>query len=243
MLLPTILLTPLKKKESAYCIFLDFAKAFDTVNHEILLKKLHHYGIRGTPLNWFKSYLFDRQQLKEINDTLSDIDYIKCGVPQGSILGPLLFLIYINDIVNTSTVLKFFLFADDTTIIFSSKPSAMVEKVLNDELKKVNKWLVSNKLSLNINKSCYLNFSLLHNPSTDINVKIANKLLERKRVTKYLGVLIDDKLSWKDHIHSVNMKLRKGIGIISKLIDFVMQSTSRSLYFSCIHPYLDLPRL
>ena len=103
----------------------------------------------------------------------------------------------------------------------------------------MNKWLVSNKLSLNINKSCYLNLSLLHNPSTDINVKIANKLLERKRVTKYLGVLIDDKLSWKDHIHSVNMKLRKGIGIISKLKDFVMQSTSRSLYFSFIHPYLD----
>ena len=194
--------------ESAYCIFPDFAKAFDTVNHEILLKKLQHYDIRCTPLNGFKSYLYDRQQLTEINDTLSDIDYIKCGVPHGSILGPLLFLIYINDIENTSTVLNIFLFADNTTIFFSSKPSAMVEKVLNDELKKVNKWLVSNKLSLNINKSCYLNFSLLHNPSTDINVKIANNLLERKRVTKYLGVLTDDKLSWKDHIHSVNMKLR-----------------------------------
>ena len=179
----------MKKKESAYCIFLDFAKAFDTFNHEILLKKLQHYDIRGTPLNWFKSYLYDRQ-FTEINDTLSDIDYIKCGVPQGSILGPLLFLIYINDIVNTSTVLQIFLFADDTTIFFSSKPSAMVEKVLNDELKKVNKWLVSNKLSLNINKSCYLNFSLLHNPSTDINVKIANKLLERKRVTSIWEFLL-----------------------------------------------------
>ena len=103
----------------------------------------------------------------------------------------------------------------------------------------MNKWLVSNKLGLNINKSCYLNFSSLHNPSTNINVKIANKLLERKRVTKYLGVLIDGKLSWKYHIHSVNMKLRKDIGIISKLKDFVMKSTSRSLYFSFIHPYLD----
>ena len=112
----------------------------------------------------------------------------------------LLFLIYINDIISTSKILKIFLFADDAIIFFSSKPSATTEKVLNDELKKVNKWLVSNKLSLNINKSCYLNFSLLHNPSTNINIKIANKLLKRKRVTKYLGVLIDNKLSWKDHM-------------------------------------------
>ena len=105
-------------KESAYCIFLDFAKAFDTVNHEILINKLEYYGIRGSPLKWFKSYLSGRQQFTEIDDTLSDIGYIKCGVPQGSILGPLLFLIYTNDIVNSSTILKFFLFADDTTLFF-----------------------------------------------------------------------------------------------------------------------------
>ena len=97
----------------------------------------------------------------------------------------------------TSTLLNIFLFADDTTIFFSSKPSATVENTLNDELSKVNKWLISNKLSLDINKSCYLNFSLLQHPNKNINIKIANKPLERKRVTKYLRVLIGDKLSWK----------------------------------------------
>jgi len=89
-------------KESAFCIFLDFAKAFDTVNHKILLKKLEYYGVRGSPLKWFQSYLQNRQQYTEINDTLSDIEGINHGVPQVSILGPLLFLIYINDIIHAS---------------------------------------------------------------------------------------------------------------------------------------------
>ena len=158
--------------------------------------------------------------------------------PQGSILGPLLFLIYINDIVTSSSILKFFLFADDTTIFFSSKPSTSIEKILNTELTKVNNWLISNKLSLNVGKSCFLKFSLLHQ-QPNITVKIANKPLIQKRVTKYLGVLIDDKLLWKDHIQTINTKLRKGIGILSSIKDFVTRSTLKSLYYSFIHPFID----
>ena len=105
-----------ENNENACCVFLDFAKAFDTVNHDILLRKLENYGIRGLALNWFNSYLKNRMQLVNINGIHSNRLEIKCGVPQDSVLGPLLFLIYINDIYMTSTVLKFHLFADDTSI-------------------------------------------------------------------------------------------------------------------------------
>ena len=138
------------KRNSSYCIFLDFAKAFDTVNHEILLAKLDHYGISGVSHTLLKSYLSNRTQQTEINGVLSDTGIIKHGVPQGSVLGPLLFLLYINDISESSKVLKFFLFADDTTVYYSDKTNSGTEDLLNRELSKVSVWLAANKLRLNV---------------------------------------------------------------------------------------------
>ena len=226
-----------EKKESAFCIFLDFAKAFDTVNHDILINKLEYYGIRGSPLNWFKSYLQDRQQYTNINGTLSSLEYMKCGVPQGSILGPLLFLIYINDIVQSSSILKFILFADDTTIFFSGKPSPSFQNTLNIELDKVNSWLNCNKLSLNVEKSKILSFSLCNKPK--LTVSINNKIIKETQVAKYLGILIDNKLLWKDHINSINLKISKGVGLLAKIRHFVPKAVLRSLYFSFINPHID----
>ena len=132
------MLQAIEKQHKTSCIFLDFAKAFDIVNHDILIKKLEYYGIRGKPLNWLISYLSNRKQAVKIDQTLSSFQTITCGVPQGSILGPLLFLIYINDIHVSSPQVKFHLFADDTCIFHSSKDATTLQRDLNTSLENVS---------------------------------------------------------------------------------------------------------
>ncbi len=142
-------------------IFIDLQKAFDTVNHGILLKKLEHYGIRDTALAWFESYLNNCRQLVSINGYSSLLRDITCGVPQGSVLGPLLFLIYSNDLPNATSVLSFFLFADDTNIYLEADVLDGLIRSINKELCKVKSWLDCNKLAINIDKT---NFVLFHSP-------------------------------------------------------------------------------
>ena len=250
----------LEEKEVGFCILLDFAKAFDTVNHEILLQKLEYYGIRGTAHKWFKSYLTERKQCTEVGNTQSKLDYVKCGVPQGSILGPLLFLLYINDIVLSSNVCKFTLFADDTSLFYSHKDKVEGAKILNTELSKIADWLAANKLSLNVSKSKLLIFSnkrsnkqasnttttetdlVVNNEvadTSDINIYISGEKLKEVDHAKYLGALVDNKLNWSYHINAVSLKLSKGSGLLAKARHFVPSDTLRSLYFSFINPYID----
>ena len=139
-------------------IFIDLQKAFDTVSHSILLRKLYHYGIRGVPLQWFESYLSNRKQYVSVNGHTSDELLITYGVSQGSVLGPLLFLIFIYDSPNVSKRLTFYLFADYTNIYFESSDLPTIQKVVNQELRKVRKWLEANRLALNIEKNNFVSF-------------------------------------------------------------------------------------
>ena len=134
-------------------VFLDFRKAYDTVNHSILLKMLYKYGISGHILNWFESYLTDRQQFVSVNNNYSSKKCITCGIPQGSVLGPLLFLLYINDFPNSSKKLFSILFADDTSVFMEHTNLDHFSDMLNIELNKLSIWLASSKLTLNIDKS------------------------------------------------------------------------------------------
>ena len=234
------ILNSLEQKENPCCVFLDFAKAFDTVNHKILLAKLHHYGIRGIPLQLIESYLTDREQCVQVNNSTSDFDKISHGVPQGSILGPLFFLRYINDIANSSSLLSFYLFADDTTIFLADKCIKRLEENLNRELAKVSQWLIANKLSLNVKKSNSLLFRTKNEPSSiKINLVLNGSPIEEKCKAKYLGVILDHKLTYEHHIKQIRSKLIKGNAILAKVRHYIPTNLLTNTYNAHIQPHID----
>ena len=169
-------------------VFLDFSKAFDTVDHDILLKKLEKYGIQGAALDWFTNYLSNRLQYVTYNGAKSKREIIKCGVPQGSILGPLLFLLYINDLSTVSNDCFSVLFADDTNMFVTGKNTADMCVKLNNDLQEICEWLRCNKLSLNILKTHYMIFTSKNKTAEDLDIKISNTAVERVYDTKFLGV-------------------------------------------------------
>ena len=188
-------------------IFIDLHKAFDTVNHNILLMKLEHYGRRESALLWFATYLNKRKQFVSINGENSELRELSCGVPQGSVLGPLLFLIYINDLPNISNKLDIFLFADDTNMYYENESFKELEKIVNKELKNLYLWLSINRLALNIEKTNFLIFHLFNKPlKYNVILKIHKKAILEKQNIKYLGIIIDSTPSWKAHLSNLSKK-------------------------------------
>ena len=210
-----------------------------TVNHDILINKLNYYGIRGPALSWLTSYLHGRQQCVNIDGTKSNLCKIKHGVPQGSILGPLLFLIYINDKVYSSKKLKFLLFADDTSLFLTGNNKDEMQTVLNAELTKVSEWLRANKLSLNIGKSKVLDFSKKHNPESPLVAKIDSKQIELTECAKYLGILIDNRLTYKNHASLVSKRMNKGNSILYKLRNFIPEKDIRNVFYAHVHSHIN----
>ena len=198
------------------CLFICL-EAFDNVDYSILLRKLEFYGITGRNYSWIKSYLSKRLQYIQVDENCrTEYCVVKCGVPQGSILGPLLFLLYVNDLKNASSVLDPIMFADDTNLFYTHSNIQKLFSTMNEELASINQWFTSNKLSLNAKKT---KCSCFHKPSKKDDISLmqpklttCNHVIERQEFIKFLGVLLDENLNWKEHIKHTENKIAKNLG-------------------------------
>ena len=205
-----------------------------------MLDKLQYYGIRGVAWKWLSNYLQDRKQYVSVNNYDSVISPISCGVPQGSVLGPLLFLLYINDIQFVDTKIVLNLFADDTCLFVFDKDTESLFLKSNMSLDSIHNWFTANKLKLSLSKCVYTVFNLTRNKSLNIryDLSINSTKLIRVNSTKYLGVYIDEDLTWQNHILYIINKLVKFCSIFYKLKSIIPSSILRKLYFALVHPHL-----
>ena len=218
-------------------IFLDLAKAFDTIDHKILLAKLHLYGIRGHAGQLLSSYLSQRTQRTKINNVHSNYCNVTCGIPQGSILGPLVFDLFINDIPQASNF-SVRLFADDACLTLRDKDPKVLEIKANQELQKIDDWVKINRLTINYSKSYCILFNR-QNITRKIKIKMSGKTIEQVKTIKYLGVHIDQGLNWKQQIQKIQAKLTSASYIIIKTRHYLTIPTLKMLYYSLIFPQIN----
>ena len=221
-------------------LFIDLRKAFDTVDHGILISKLDNLGIRGLPLRWFKSYLSERKQYVYVNGLYSDEQIVTRGVPQGSVLGPLLFLIYVNDISSYKLNGMPVLFADDMYISYTADSIGALQDKMQQDLNIIHNWLSINKLSINLNKTVYISFhrKTTVNVDHDINLQLQGQTIKRVTVTKYLGIYINQHLEWGDHIQYICKKVAPILGVLYRVRDLLPAALVKNIYHAYIQSQL-----
>ena len=221
-------------------LYIDLSKAFDTLSFDILLYKLNHYGIKDNAFKLLKSYLTDRQQFVVFNNHNSETSIIKTGVPQGSILGPLFFSICINDLINVSDKLNFIMYADDTTIYFNLEDFDRynLEQDITNELENITLWLKRNKLSLNVQKTKLMIFHKKQKQINELNILIDGIAIERVESFNFLGLIIDEGLSWKKHTDVVKNKISKAVGLLYRLNNIFPKNILQTLYNSLINRFV-----
>ena len=247
----------IEEKKHVIGIFLDLSKAFDTICHSKLLIKLENFGIRGNCLNLLKSYLQSRKQITKFNNTLSDSNTISYGVPQGSVLGPLLFLLYINDIIHCTRKFEkdefeyeFVLFADDTNIFVSAKTKKDAYLIANQVLNSVYTYMKTNQLHINFSKCAHMYFrpTLNNNDrmtcarltaySDLLTISVNGQVIKQVDKVKFLGVIIDENLSWDEHIKHLESKLLATIVLIKRIKKFLPSSQYVNIYHTLFISHL-----
>ena len=220
-------------------IFIDLQKAFDTVNHNILLEKLSYYGVRGLANNWFRSFILSRSQYTTINGISSEPHLISHGVPQGSVLGPLLFLLFINDIHKAIKNSAVHLFADDTNLLYSNKSLKKVNKYINQDLSSLTQWLRSNKISLNTKKTEIVIFRPKRKTiNKNLNFRISGQQIKTTNNVKYLGLQLNEHLDWTRHLNTLQSKLNRAVGILSKIRHYVPKFLLKTVYYTLFNSHL-----
>ena len=207
------------KGEFAFGVFIDLSKAFDTINHEVLLQKLKWYGIKGKPLDWFESYLSGRRQYVEFNGVTSETLPNTTGVPQGSVLGPLLFLLYVNDLPCSSETVKMVLFADDSNLLLKGKRPEDIANIANGEIEHIQDWFATNKLLLNADKTKLIVFTSrkCRNKPRDTCIKINGVTVKQVEHETFLGLELDETLKWYSHTDKIANCISKKIGVLARI--------------------------